>query len=131
MERWRRMVSVRSAAVLAAVVFVVAGSLATLGATEGGETAKRLPEPEVVAAQGDRPTHPTASELPCTAPREAANYGLYSLGPEYQGLPLTTIIRRCDYPSPQGRANYVSYIYGDCDPNLPGAANADGVRSAT
>ena len=69
----------------------------------------------------------TADELPCTAPREPANFRLYSLGPHYEDLPLTTIIRRCDNPSADGRANYVSYIYGDCDPGpLPGEEYADG-----
>ncbi len=86
---------------------VVAGMVVVLGAAGGGEESTPSFEPNVVSAQGDRPAQATVDELPCTAPREAANFGLYSLGASYQGLPLTTIIRRCDFPSPQGRANYV------------------------
>jgi hypothetical protein len=60
----------------------------------------------------------TDSRLGCTDLAEPPNFTAYSLGLEFQGLPVTAVIRRCDakYPDPQEniRANYVSYIYGDC-----------------
>jgi hypothetical protein len=119
-------VAVRRFRVPALLAFVVAGSVVLVGATGGGEP-NGPAKPDIVAAQGDRPAQATAGELPCTPPGEGANFGLYSLGPSHQGLPLTTIIRRCDYPSPNGRANYVSYIYGDCDPApVPGEKYVDG-----
>lgn len=57
--------------------------------------------------------------LPCTGPDQPANFGVYSLNPSFEqseGLPLTAILRRCalPYQGERVRANYVSYIYGDC-----------------
>jgi hypothetical protein len=54
--------------------------------------------------------------LPCTGPDEPTNFPVYSLGLEFEAIPFTTELRRCDDPFPGEpvRANYVSYIYGDC-----------------
>lgn len=65
--------------------------------------------------------------LPCTSADQPVNFGNYWLRGEWEGLPLNAVIRRCDAPDPSIagavavprtalRANYVSYIYGDCDP---------------
>lgn len=81
--------------------------------------------PEVEASVGKRPAASKAA-LVCTGPREAANFRLYSLGREFDGLPLATVIRRCDNADPMGSANYVSYIYGTCTPKpAPGEASID------
>jgi hypothetical protein len=54
--------------------------------------------------------------LPCTGPDEPTNFPFYSLGVEFEAIPFTAELRRCDDPFPGEpvRANYVSYIYGDC-----------------
>lgn len=53
--------------------------------------------------------------LPCTGPRDPVNFETYSPGPSVAGVPLTTTLRRCDGGAISARANYVSYIYGDCE----------------
>jgi hypothetical protein len=57
------------------------------------------------------------SLLPCTASDQAANFGVYSAGPTFEGMNVSMTFRRCDLPYPlEGvRANFVSYIYGTCD----------------
>jgi hypothetical protein len=54
--------------------------------------------------------------LPCTESDEPPNFQTYSLGAIFDGLPVTAVLRECDdlYPGEVVRANYVSYIYGDC-----------------
>lgn len=39
----------------------------------------------------------------------------FSLGESFEGHQMMKRLRRCDPPSPDGRTNYVSHIYGDCD----------------
>jgi hypothetical protein len=53
---------------------------------------------------------------PCTSADEPANFPVYSLGPSVDGLPLTSISRRCEElePGASRRTNYVSYVYGIC-----------------
>jgi hypothetical protein len=96
------------------------------GGPEGGEGSE-------AAAEG--PEFPTASQmalmidaagetLPCTSEDEPANFPVYSVGTGFEGLSLTTVDRRCEPPDPEElpflapesykRANWVSYIYGDC-----------------
>lgn len=69
-------------------------------------------------AQSPSPTSPGL--LPCTGEDEATNFTAYSLGREFEGLPLTAQGRRCTQPSPiappDARTNVVEYIYGDCKP---------------
>lgn len=61
--------------------------------------------------------HPVYNDeaLPCTGPEEPVNFETFSPGPSVAGLPLTYIERRCDGGPPAMRANYVSYLYGDCE----------------
>lgn len=61
--------------------------------------------------------HPVHNDeaLPCTRPGEPVNFETFSAGPSVSGLPLTHATRRCDGGPVAGRANYVSYIYGDCE----------------
>src|SRR4051812_32815613 len=55
--------------------------------------------------------------LPCTDENGASvDVPRYSAGASFEGLKQTKSFRRCDAPSPMGRANFVSYIYGSCDP---------------
>lgn len=105
-------------------VLLAASSLAVLAfvilsqASGQGSSTNEASDVDVQATLGDRASKATANELPCTAEDAVANFDLFSLGDSYQGLPLTTIIRRCDNStsSGDGSANYVSYIYGDCTP---------------
>lgn len=70
--------------------------------------------------------------LPCTGPNEPTNFQTYSLGPYFEGLPVTEVIRTCatPYPGEPVRTNSVAYLYGDvpyCPPEgspLDQAANA-------
>jgi hypothetical protein len=81
--------------------------------------------PEVEATVGDRPAA-SKQVLECTGAQEPANFRIYSAGREFDGLPLTTVIRRCDNADPMGSANYVSYIYGTCTPQpAPGKDYVD------
>jgi len=56
------------------------------------------------------------SRLPCTGVRQALNFSSAWAGRTSDGLKLTAVIRRCDTPRADEplRANYVSYIYGEC-----------------
>lgn len=58
--------------------------------------------------------------LPCTSASEVPNFDRFWLGESFEGLPLTHVLRRCDVPDPRYpvHANFVSYIYGDCEPDL-------------
>jgi hypothetical protein len=55
--------------------------------------------------------------LPCTSQSEPVNFPYYSLGPSFEGLPVTNVLRACSppYPGEVLRLNMVSYVYGDCD----------------
>jgi hypothetical protein len=96
---------------------ILAGLLILIGATgEEQGIGEPTQPPDVVVTVGDRPAAATADALPCTGQNEPPGFRLYSLGSSFDGLPLTTVIRRCDNPSSNGSANYVSYIYGSCEP---------------
>jgi hypothetical protein len=66
--------------------------------------------------------HPRAgledSLLNCTAADSPTNFDVYSAGTEFEGMSVSMVYRRCDLPYPgEGvRANFVSYIYGTCEP---------------
>ena len=55
--------------------------------------------------------------LPCTGPKEPINFEIFSAGPQVAGLPMTSVVRRCDSASPDYEApsNRITYIYGDCE----------------
>lgn len=60
-------------------------------------------------SQADRPA--------CTSPSEDLSFRNQWVGPSFDGLPLTTVIRQCalptgDFPT---RQNLVSYLYGSCN----------------
>jgi hypothetical protein len=59
---------------------------------------------------------PDPGHLACTAADQLPNFDRFWLGASFEGLPLTDILRRCDvpYPGEPIRANFVSYLYGDC-----------------
>jgi hypothetical protein len=66
----------------------------------------------------DGPRFDPTKFLDCTTTDEAPNFDSFSLGTSFEGLVLTAQLRRCDaprFPDPF-RANYISYVYGDCDP---------------
>jgi hypothetical protein len=55
--------------------------------------------------------------LPCTGPKDPINFEIFSAGPAVAGLPLTSVVRRCDAgaPADEAPANYVAYLYGHCE----------------
>lgn len=83
-------------------------------------------QPRITTVDAGVPREATAHKLPCTSGTEPPNFTLYSLGATFEGLPLEAVLRRCGKPMrvpgnsptlpPTWRANYVSYIYGWCDP---------------
>jgi len=68
-----------------------------------------------------------AETLPCTAADEPVNFLTFGVGGSLDGLALTEVLRRCDHPYPGEpvAANYVSYIYGGCDPTDPAQDGRD------
>jgi hypothetical protein len=78
------------------------------GSSTSGESAANTP-----LAGDDDLSHTLPS---CTGPTETPVFTTYDLGESFEGLPLVAKLRRCDAPFPGEpvRANYVSYIYGDC-----------------
>jgi hypothetical protein len=61
--------------------------------------------------------------LPCTGSKQETNFQSYSLGASVAGLSLTAVLRRCDHPYPgePARANFLSFVYGDCDASKTGS----------
>lgn len=63
-------------------------------------------------------------QLVCTSPPENAEMSNYWAGASFEGLKLSTVMTRCDRPQ-DGEAtgpHFVSYLYGDCDPEGEGCA---------
>jgi hypothetical protein len=62
------------------------------------------------------PSQERPARVPCTGIKQPLNFPTAWADTSIDGLPLTAVIRRCDIPRPDEpiRANYVSYIYGDC-----------------
>lgn len=128
-----RWVKVVVAVVYAAAAVLVAVAAAT-GANGGGDTTpsgeQNAPSGAESPRGGDQ-SPPSSSDtppggnhlsggtheaLPCTGSREPVNFESFSAGPAPAGLPLSETVRRCDSDVPaRESANYVSYIYGDCD----------------
>jgi hypothetical protein len=65
----------------------------------------------------------SGDRLGCSGLSQPLAFTPYSLGPTFGEFPSTFVLRRCDapYPGETVRANYVSYVYGDC---VPGEADA-------
>ena len=55
---------------------------------------------------------------PCTAVDERLNFPAYWVGPSFDGLPLTSVLRNCGGP----RVNSVDYVYGTCDASRGGCS---------
>ena len=63
-------------------------------------------------------------DLECTAINERLNFTSYWVGPSFDGLELTTVIRSCDAP-PRGEPagwDSVDFSYGECDASRGGCA---------
>lgn len=62
----------------------------------------------------------TSRALRCTGQDEPTNFTAYSLGPEFEKLPLTSQSRVCNQAPPgrppEERLNIVEYSYGSCNP---------------
>jgi hypothetical protein len=65
----------------------------------------------------------SADLLPCEVSGSAVPFETFSLGSSFESLLATRAIRRCDVPYPDEpvRANFVTYIYGDCSIEEPEA----------
>lgn len=63
---------------------------------------------------------PSPGLLPCTGFDESTNFTAYSVGKQFDGLPITRQERVCTRPlggaPPDARLNIVAYSYGDCAP---------------
>lgn len=59
------------------------------------------------------------SRLPCTSVNQELNFSNYWLGPSFEGLELTAVLRSC---GGGGRSNSIDYFYGDCTPQGGGCA---------
>jgi hypothetical protein len=83
------------------------------GAARGADPTPSAGHPESSAAPAEAVA---ATKLPCTGVKQALNFPNFWAGKTLDGLPLIAVIRRCDMPRTDEpiRANYVSYIYGDC-----------------
>jgi hypothetical protein len=55
--------------------------------------------------------------IPCTGLKDPINFEIFSAGPVAAGLPLNSVVRRCDAgaPADEAPANYVAYTYGHCE----------------
>lgn len=104
---------------LLAVVLPGAG-----GSQSGASSSQGIGASVRVVSQVDQePSRSTSSGLACTAVDKPANFRLYSLGLEFEGLPLRNVLRQCESPPPpalvranlDSRANSASYIYGTCE----------------
>lgn len=108
----------RRALWVAALMVVSAAAAGTLALATAGEKAAEDEAPEVIYQGTTDPKDGESSpaRLGCTGLEEPTNFTAYSLGGAVEGEPLTRILRRCDapYPGEAIRANYLSYIYGDC-----------------
>lgn len=96
-----------------------------VGAYESSEASVK---PEYQGARSPASKETDHDRLACTVEDEVPNFDTYTLGAEILEHRLTATIRRCDAPAPPpalrgivpddaARANFVSYIYGDCTPS--------------
>jgi hypothetical protein len=114
--------------VTALVSLVLGLGLSLAAQDEAPAPGAAVPDPPLLYQGTKAPTDKatTDSRLGCTDLSEPLNFTAYSLGSKFQDLPVTAVIRRCDapYPGEKIRANYVSYIYGDCEvtPDVDGCA---------
>jgi hypothetical protein len=91
----------------------------------GAQTAAAAATPGVAGVAASAPSTPSVpnttaadSVIPCEPDGAPVPFPYFSLGSSFDGLPATATFRRCDLPDPEEgfAANFVSYIYGDCQP---------------
>jgi hypothetical protein len=65
------------------------------------------------------PTVATPDLLPCNTADLSPGFTVYDVGDQFGGMSNTAQLRQCDspYPGEIARANFVSRIYGSCDPD--------------
>lgn len=100
---------------LALVIIAAAAGAGAVLATSGSAT-----EPAPPTRYGA-----PRSTFSLAAARAFPDFPVYNLGTEFRGLPLVAVLRRADTSSEIGepvRANYVSFVYGDCAPHAGGCA---------
>jgi hypothetical protein len=69
------------------------------------------------ADEGSQGSQATSGNFDMAGARAFRDYPVYGLGPEFEQLPLTRVLRRSDPPSELPvRADFVSFIYGSCTP---------------
>lgn len=81
-----------------------------------GQSAARTPGADAPTSSAGPVVPATGDNLPCTGVEQSLNFDSSWAGGVFDRLRLTAVIRRCDVPRADEpvRANYVSYIYGDC-----------------
>lgn len=116
---------------LVLATFGVAGALLLFPSDKTAGAADKPEHADVVVQDqvSDSPEgkDESAHRKSCTGPTEAPNFTTYSLGTSLGGHELMGALRRCDDPDPPPavkdlvpadapRANFVSYVYGFCEP---------------
>jgi hypothetical protein len=104
----RRLLALVIVATAAATIAIIAGSGS---ATDGMPVPARYGAPR--------------STFSIAAARAHADFPVYSLGSAFRGIPLVAVLRRADTAADPGhgvRADYVSFVYGDCEPVAGGCA---------
>ena len=101
-------------------------ALATAAAAllAGGIAGDALLRPQGVETTTNDRVSP-ASTFSVSRARSFRGFPVYSLGPSFQGLPLVAVLRRNDAKIRRREtieANYVSFVYGDCNPEPDGCA---------
>jgi hypothetical protein len=92
------------------------GVLAT--STEGGPESPSGGDPSPTLSLVSTPERVLRHEaLPCTRLKDPINFEIFSAGPSVADVPLNTVTRRCGGTTPidEPPANFVNYIYGDCE----------------
>jgi hypothetical protein len=68
---------------------------------------------------------PPQSTFSVAAARAFAEFPVYNVGNRFRDLPLVAVLRRADAAAEAGEpvaADYVSFVYGDCEPRAGGCA---------
>lgn len=74
------------------------------------------PGSEADTTAPDQPAAADSNTMQCEQPGTAPGFDYFSLGRAFEGLTASRAMRRCDDPFPGEtvRADFVSYVYGDC-----------------
>lgn len=117
------------------VFFILVGiGVPIAWASSGPDAAEGLGKPETpvhivdVAAEFLTPENEKdKNQLSCTSLDEPAAFRHFSVGARFDGLNLTSVTRYCAESTPAAKVpNYISFLYGDCEPRKDDSGLADG-----